>query len=380
MRNFFSLIQLFALAIAACLPQPRADDISAEIVSTPELIEGFARADHPREFTFPVDFGPHFDFQTEWWYYTGNLETEDGRHFGYELTFFRRALLPPDEVSRRSSDWGTNHIYMGHFTITDVVAGEFHAFERFARGAAQLAGADNNPYHVWLEDWFVQQSGPNEYELFASNEGFEIRLSMTDEKGPVLQGDAGLSQKGPQPGNASYYYSQTRLLTHGELEIDGETFRVDGASWKDHEISTSAMSEGQVGWDWFSIQLDNGYDLMLYQVRREDGNVDPFSSGTLVSPDGKTASLALRDFSVETQDTWRSPHSGAIYPMGWKVRIPSANLEIELSPHLVDQELNLSFIYWEGAVRISGHQGGEAVGGNGYVEMTGYAQPFAGDF
>ncbi|MGH2583051.1 MAG: lipocalin-like domain-containing protein [Anaerolineales bacterium] len=366
--------------MTACAPQLRADDISAEMISTPELIEGFARADHPREFTFPTDFGPHFDFQTEWWYYTGNLETKEGRHFGYELTFFRRALAPPDVVAERSSDWSANHIYMAHFVITDVDHDEFHAFERFSRGAAGLAGAENNPYHVWLEDWFVRQTGPNQYELFASSEELEIRLEMTDEKGAVLQGNAGLSRKGPQAGNASYYYSQTRLQSQGEVVIKDATFAVTGLSWKDHEISTSAMSEGQVGWDWFSIQLDNGYDVMLYQVRREGGGIDPFSSGTLIAPDGAVTYLTLQDFTIETHTTWRSPHSGATYPMGWTVRIPGKGLEIDLEPYLVDQELNLSFVYWEGAVSIAGHHAGQAVGGSGYVEMTGYSKPFAGDF
>lgn len=361
-------------------PVENRENLAAQVVTTPISIEGYTRADGSQTVVFPRDFGPHLDYQTEWWYYTGNLDTADGRHFGYELTFFRGALLPPALAPERSSDWATNQIYMAHLALSDVDGNQFYAFQRFARGAAELAGAESDPYHVWLEDWNVEQTGSGVYQLTASNEDIQLELQLTDEKGPVLHGDEGYSQKGPAAGNASYYYSQTRLATQGSIRIGDETFAVSGLSWKDHEYSTNVLSQGQVGWDWFSIQLDDNYEVMLYQIRREDGSIDPFSSGTLIAPDGSTTQLSREDFAIETHDTWQSPHSDAVYPMGWTLHIPRADLELELSPYMRDQELNLSTIYWEGAVSITGTHNGLKVNGDGYVEMTGYAVAFDGQF
>lgn len=383
MRNviiFVLITLLVAFGFYALWPKENEPVIAAQVLATPVPAEGFARADGPRQFNFPTDFGPHFDFQTEWWYYTGNLDTADGRHFGYEFTIFRRGILPLDQSSERSSDWAAQQVYMGHLAVSDVEGGEFYAYQRFARGAAGLAGAENWPYHVWLEDWTIMQTGGNTFALAATNEGIGIEFTLTDDKGPILQGDGGYSQKGPEPGNASYYYSQTRLQTEGTITVDGEEFAVSGLSWKDHEYSTSAMAPDQVGWDWFSIQLDDGYELMLYQIRRDDGSIDPFSSGALIAPDGSRVQLGAQDFVIESDDTWRSPHSNAEYPMGWTISIGSQDLQIKLAAYLEDQELNLAFIYWEGAVQVSGSHNGAEAGGVGYVEMTGYAVPFNGDF
>jgi predicted secreted hydrolase len=383
-RNiFWILLTLGALAAAAVyfiIPARQDQDLAAQVRVTPIPIEGFARATGPRPFDFPADFGAHLQYRTEWWYYIGNLETADGRHFGFELTFFRVALLPPDQAFPRSSDWATNQIYMAHFALTDVAGGEFHAFQRFSRGAVDLAGAQAAPYRIWLEDWQVEQGEAGIYLLSAQNEGLAIELTLADGKGPVAHGEAGYSQKGPDPGNASYYYSQTRLLAEGSIQIGDEAFEVSGQGWSDHEYSTSVLSAGQVGWDWFAIQLDDGSEVMMYIIRRADGSIDPFSSGTLIAPDGSTQALAREDFAIQAHDLWRSPHSGAEYPLGWTVSIPSAGLQLELSPYLLDQELNLSTIYWEGAVQISGSRDGHLIGGMGYVEMTGYAEPFNGDF
>lgn len=369
------------LAAIALWPRPAADSgLSAEVLATPYIPQGFARAEGPRPFEFPLDFGPHPEFQTEWWYYTGHLETSEGRRFGYQLTFFRRALLPVELAPERSSQWATNQIYMGHFALTDIDGESFYAFERFARGAAGLAGAANDPYTVWLEDWRVEQIGPDQFSLYAASGQITLQLDLTDTKGPILQGDQGYSQKGPEAGNASYYYSQTRLQSQGRLQIGEESFALTGLSWKDHEISTSALSSEQAGWDWFSIQLENGYELMLYQLRGADGGIDPYSSGTLIGPEGETTHLALEDFTIEALDRWESPHSGAEYPIGWRISIPQADLELEIEPYLTDQELRLSFTYWEGAVRVRGRLGGDAVSGQGYVELTGYDEALGGQF
>ena len=215
--------------------------------------ERFERANAPRAIKFPADHGAHPDFQTEWWYYTGNLETEDGRHFGYQLTFFRRALLPPVDHIDRPSEWGTNQVYLAHFAITDVAEGQYLAFERMSRGAAGLAGALAPSFKVWLHNWSVTQVDTQAYHLKAEQDGFSLDLQLVDLKGPVLQGDRGYSQKGPQPGNASYYVSVTRLQTSGFVQIGQERFAVNGSSWMDHEYSTNALLGGQVGWGWFAM-------------------------------------------------------------------------------------------------------------------------------
>ena len=338
---------------------------------------GYARAAAVRPLVFPDDYGPHPAYKTEWWYYTGNLDTEEGRHFGYELTIFRFALAPPDTAAaERVSAWATDQLFMAHFALTDVAAKDFHAFERFSRGALGLAGAQAAPYRVWLEDWSMEGGAgdPFPMRLRAAEDGVAIDLTLDAAKPLVLQGDRGLDQKGPEPGNASYYYSFTRLPTEGTITIDGRAYAVRGLSWKDHEWSTSALGDEQVGWDWFALQLSDGRDLMFYQLRRRDGTPSPFTNGVLVAPDGSTQPLERGDVAIDVLDTWTSPRSAAVYPARWRFRIPSEALDLQITPHLPDQEMDVSVRYWEGAVRIDGTSGGETVSGNGYVEMTGYGE------
>jgi predicted secreted hydrolase len=349
------------------------NEVRAQLVGTSPPATGFARAEGPRPLEFPADHGPHPAYQTEWWYYTGNLETAEGRHFGYQLTFFRRALVPPGQRQERASPWAADQVYLAHFALTDVGGGRYWAFERFSRGAAGLAGAQVSPYRAWLEDWSVEEVAPGVYQLKAAEEGMEIELTLTDEKGPIPQGDRGYSQKGPEPGNASYYYSLTRLVSSGSVRVGGAAYPVSGLSWMDHEYSTGGLGPELVGWDWFSVQLDDGSEVMLYQLRRGDGSSDPFSSGTFIAADGQTTRLSREDYQINVEETWRSPHSGATYPARWTVTVPAVDLELEIAPHLADQELNVSYMYWEGAVRAAGERAGQAVSGDGYVELTGYA-------
>jgi predicted secreted hydrolase len=233
---------------------------------------------------------------------------------------------------------------------------------------------------VLLEDWSVEASGPGQYHLVAKREGISLDLQLANRKGPVLQGDQGFSRKGPEPGNASNYYSLTRLETQGTVESGGNRYEVSGLSWMDHEWSTSALSSGQVGWDWFSIQLDDGSELMLYQIRRSDGSIDPFSSGVYIAPAGTTTPIKRDDFTIVVEDRWRSPHSRAVYPARWRLQIPKQDLELQITPLLTDQELNVSYSYWEGAVSIRGKHNSQEVSGNGYVELTGYSRSMSGDF
>lgn len=378
MKRFWLAVALMAVAGLAWLLWPRGEtELRASLVAqaAPSGAEGFARAAPGREISFPADLGPHDDYQTEWWYYTGNLQSPGGEHFGYQLTFFRRALTPPDQRAARSSEWAAGQVYMAHFALTDVAGGKHVSFEKLARGAGGIAGAQADPYRVWLEEWSVDGD-----ILRAAAGGVSIELRLADLKGPVLQGDSGYSRKGPEPGNASYYVSQTRLASEGTVTTPRGSFAVTGLSWMDHEWSTSALGPEQTGWDWFSIQLDDETELMVFQLRRVDGSIDAFSSGTLIAADGVTTSLGPADFTLRPQGAWRSPRSGGEYPAGWTLEVPSAALSITVTPHLADQEMDVSYVYWEGAVRVEGTRGGRPVAGHGYVELTGYAGSMQGEF
>jgi predicted secreted hydrolase len=377
--SLLAVLLLAALLLAACAglgraqsAQPHAQLAAVEAVGGTGT-EGFARATAPRDFVFPRDHGPHPEYAIEWWYYTGNLDTAQGRHFGYQLTFFRSALAP--EAPERASDWAATQIYMAHFALTDVAGERFSAFDRFSRGAAGLAGAEGEPYRVWLEDWSATGSGPQgmQMHLRAAQGDVAIDLALTTDRPVVLQGDRGLSQKGSAPGNASYYYSLTRMATQGNVSVGGQRYAVHGLSWMDHEFSTSALEQGAVGWDWFAIQLDNGRDLMYARIRNADGS-DNYAFGTLVAADGTTRPLAAGDVAVEALGSWHSPRSGAQYPSGWRLRVPAAGLDLRLTPYLADQELPLAVVYWEGAVQVEGTADGQPVRGNAYVELTGYAE------
>ncbi len=335
---------------------------------------GYARATEPQPFRFPGDHGPHPEFRTEWWYFTGNLITSAGRRFGFHLTFFRNALTP--EPAQRESKWATAQLYMAHFAVADVAGGETHEAERFSRASLGLAGARAEPFAVWLLDWRAASADPSQglfpLRLSARDGEVAIDLELVDEKPLVLQGDQGLSRKSAEVGNASYYYSFTRLAASGSVEVDGAEHTVTGTAWCDREWSTSALGRDQVGWDWFALQLDDGSDLMIYRLRRADGEASPFSRGTWVAPDGPATRLDGDEIRFEVTDTWLSPRSGARYPAGFRVGVPSANLELTVEPWLADQELALSVRYWEGAVRVTGRRAGRDVSGHGYVELTGY--------
>jgi len=339
--------------------------------------QGYARALEPREFRFPADHGPHPDFRTEWWYYTGNLETAEGRRFGFQLTFFRSALAP--EMPARESAWATRQAWLAHFTLTDVQSGTFRSFERWSRGALGLAGAQAEPFRVSLKNWTAEAVGGQAppMHLAASEDGVGIDLVLQQGKPPVLQGERGLSRKSAEPGNASYYYSLPRMPASGTVYVGTESFAVTGLAWMDREWSTSSLGKDQVGWDWFSLQLSDGWDVMLYRLRKKDGTADPASSGTLIGPSGETRPLNLADFTIEDVGEWRSPRSGARYPERWRLRIPSEDLDLEVRPLLADQELDVSFRYWEGAVGLEGTRRGRPVQGRGYVELTGYTETAA---
>ncbi len=336
---------------------------------------GYARALGPRTFSFPLDHGPHPDYKTEWWYFTGNLTSAGGDHFGYQLTLFRTALAPPDSLGPvRSSDWATRQLYMGHFALTDVAGGRYRSFERFARGGAGLAGARAEPFRVWLENWSLDPVGAGVFplRLVARAEDVSLDVVVSPARPIVFQGDRGYDRKGAAPGDASYYYSITRLETKGRIRTGDRTLDVSGLSWLDREWSTSVLSEEQEGWDWFSLQLSDGRDLMYYQIRKSGGAVSRYSDGMLLAPGLGPAPISREDVRLDVLDTWRSRRTGATYPARWKLSVPDQAIDIEIRPYLADQEFDGAIQYWEGAVRIAGTSNGRPVSGNGYVEMTGY--------
>ncbi len=335
----------------------------------------FARATAPRAFRFPDDHGPHPSYRTEWWYFTGNVESAAGNHYGFELTLFRYTLSPAPPGPDTGSAWSTNQVYMGHLAVTDTRGGRFLAEERLARGAVGLAGATSEPLEIWVENWRIEgghYDGVAAFTLDARGERIGLRLDVEAMKPPVFHGDRGVDPKGPEPGNASYYYSLTRLAARGSITVDGRVEEVDGHAWMDREWSTSALSPDVEGWDWFAIQLDDGRDLMLYRLRRHDGSTSPFSGGSLVAPGGERTALGPDDFVLEPLAHWRSRRSGVRYPIAWRASLPRHGLELEVRPVLDEQEILLGVRYWEGAVRVSGLAYGEAISGRGYVELAGY--------
>ena len=378
----FVLMLIILFVIAGCAEDAResADSTAllpgssrlSELLSDGGLV-GYSRAVEPRAFSFPADHGPHTDFRNEWWYVTGNLDGADGRRFGFELTFFRFSLTPADDHLIESS-WRTNQVYIAHFAISDVGSDQFHVAQRFSRGAAGLAGAVAEPFRVWIDDWTISQSNPAVlWHLRAYGDEFGLELDLRPLKQPVLNGDRGLSQKSAETGNASYYYSIPRIQSDGTLNIGDQAFSVSGLSWLDREWSSSALSKEQRGWDWFALQLSDGSELMIYQLRRNDGSVDSHSAGTFIDSSGNVVHLQQEDVSIAVTDYWQSERGGR-YPAGWEIDIPSLDASFDVTPAMADQELITNVRYWEGAVDVSGQSGGSSVAGRGYVELTGYAE------
>lgn len=339
---------------------------------------GFTQAVPGRTLRFPTDHAAHPDYRTEWWYYTGHLYTTSGKRYGYQLTFFRHRV-DSSGLTLNPSKWAAANVYMAHMAITDVAAKRFIFGEKRNRAALGLAGASEQRLHVWNEDWLAEQLGSVQH-LVGEIPGYKLNLIVTPLKPPVLHGAAqdGLSQKGEGRGHASHYYSFTRLKTEGVLHTSEGVQEVTGMSWMDHEFGSSQLTESQVGWDWFSIQLANNYELMLYYIRHRDGSLDPYSSGTLIRPDGTSLHLRREAIQMQTHTQWKSPKSGALYPQRWTINIPSEQLTLHLEPVLPDQELvtdnSTRVTYWEGNVTVLGTQQGQPVEGAGYVELTGYVQ------
>jgi predicted secreted hydrolase len=355
-----------ALLVAALVPV-----LLAQSPGLPTT-DGWRLAEPGYTFAFPRDHGSHPEYRIEWWYYTGNLEALDGRRFGYQVTFFRIGV---DAAPANPSRWAVRDLHMAHLAVTDVTAGHQVTAERFDRGGVGWAGARERTLDVWNGDWRADLDGET-HRVSAADDTFGVDLRLEPGKPPTLHGDAGLSRKGAEPGNASHYYSMTRMPTAGQLRLDGERIDVTGTSWMDHEFGTTFLEPGQVGWDWFSLQLDDGTDLMIYKFRRGDDQPDAFSSGTWVDPDGTTTGLSREQFVLVPGRRWTSPSSGAAYPVDWRVGVPSRQADLTVEALVDAQELDTAnstgVTYWEGAVAVRGRIGEREIRGRGYLEMTGY--------
>jgi predicted secreted hydrolase len=360
-----SLLSLTGAAVAVDQHQNANTAITTE----------FSKAIEPRSWSFPRDHGRHDGFKTEWWYFTGNLRDPTGRPFGYQLTFFRTAYAPT--ATSRPSAWGMNDLYFAHAAISDLSGKSFVFKDRLQRGRHGLAMASDQTLDVTLQDWSAQLTGDT-IKLSAKDEGFNIDLTCGEGRGPILQGIGGVNAKGPNPGQASYYYSMTRLKNHGSLQIAGKTYTVDGQSWMDHEFSSNALSPQQVGWDWLGLTLDDGTDLMIYRLRNAGGGAD-YLSGTLIASDAKPRYLAAAQLKLSGSNPWKSPASGGAYPQVWKLEITGRDA-LTIQSLLPNQELitpgSTDVNYFEGAVDVLNSRGNHI--GDGYLEMTGYAKPLAG--
>jgi predicted secreted hydrolase len=329
-----------------------------------------ATRDYP--LSVPRDHVNHPAYKLEWWYYTGNVDTEAGRRFGYQLTFFRVGV---DPSPANPSTFAVRDLYIAHAAVTDVKGGQHLFAERVSRGAAGSAGAGLFDYRVWNDAWEARLEY-GQHRLQARDPRFAIDLLLSEGRPAVLNGDHGYSQKGSTPGNASEYYSLTRMPTEGALTLAGERYPVTGLSWMDHEFGTTFLEKSQQGWDWFSLQLDDGTDLMVFELRGLDGSVDPQSSGTLVPADGTPRHLGAGDFTLAPGRRWTSPTTGGSYPVEWQVTLPAEHLDLAVRPAIDAQELvgaRTGVSYWEGAIDVHGTRAGQPVSGRGYLEMTGYA-------
>jgi predicted secreted hydrolase len=328
-----------------------------------------------RPIVLPADHASHPDYKLEWWYYTGNLEAAGAQRFGYQITFFRIGV---DPAPANRSRWAVRDLYMTHLALTDISGKHYQFTERVNRAGPGWAGASTATYHVWNEDWQAALQAGGVHRLQGKGPGFAIDLRATEDRPAVLHGDRGYSRKGSAAGNASHYYSLTRMPTRGTVTVDGRVIDVTGLSWMDHEFGTTFLEPEQIGWDWFSIQLTDGRDLMIFQLRRADGSIDARSSGTLVERDGTTVPVTWESgFRLEPGRRWTSPVSGSQYPVTWKVRVPGRDLTLDVAAALDGQELHTEqstgVTYWEGAIDVAGSIHGQAVQGRGYLEMTGYS-------
>lgn len=349
--------------------------------------QGYLSVTGPCDFSFPKDHGSHPGYRTEWWYYTGNLEAKDQRPYGFQLTFFRRQIRPLPKAAAEQPDqsaWRTPHIYLAHAAVSDIAGGRHLHAEDMARNALNMAGVSRNEGKttIYLKNWSAVIEGKR-HRLQAHTDRFGFDLSLSAKKPPVFHGRGGYSRKGSDPERASCYYSFTRLSARGTLTVGGQSASVLGNAWMDHEFSTAPLEPDIIGWDWFSLQLSDETEMMIFLLRKPDGTAHAASSGTFVDRAGQTRHLSMEDFNITVRDTWRSSQSKAVYPAKWDITVLPLNMTLQLASRLADQEMitraSTGVTYWEGSVSVQGTRGRKPLKGTGYVELTGYARSFEAD-
>jgi len=370
-RNLFLIFFGFTLFVLSEISTPASDT--------------FLYVTGPCYLEFPEDHGPHPGFRTEWWYYTGNVSEKDGRKFGFQLTFFRSRIddesMDPQKRSDKVSPWRTQQLILAHAAVTDISEKKHHQAELLARQAMGIADAvrKDDRTRIFLNTWSSDLM-PQNHILKADTRDFSFEFSLVPMKKPVLHGDQGYSRKGRQVESASCYYSFTRLKAQGKIRVGSKNFEVAGFAWMDHEFSTNPLEADLVGWDWFSIQLDNNTELMAYFLRKKDGSFSNASSATFVTVSGDSIHLTREDMDLKTMKTWKSNQTGGIYPSRWRLKIPQLKLELEIKSIVPDQEMQTpetaGVTYWEGSVSVEGVMNGQVVSGMGYTELTGYVEPF----
>ena len=371
------LLLLFLLSSCDAGPPPSRGLSVAEALSGTDTT-GFKRADTIKPFQFPADHGAHPGYRNEWWYFTGVLTAATGQRFGYQVTFFRIGLSPPATAPALSSRWNRHTVWMAHIALTDIDGQQHYFAEKLARDGVGHAGVSRTateqaPLSVWLDNWQLTYSHQGDgsrspWQLAVASDKFALQLQLTPAKPIVLQGDRGLSRKSPTPGNASYYYSIPRLHSQGSVTLHGRAYTVAGLSWLDREWSTSALDQDQRGWDWFSLQFNDGNDLMYYQLRKTDGGTHPNSQGKWIDSSGAAHSVLPKDIELESLDFYQAPN-GQHYPIAWRMRYRQQQWTI--AALVKNQLMDTTVKYWEGAVEVIDHNSQETIG-HGYLEMTGY--------
>lgn len=372
------LAGVLALLLCACVrePTPELAEAPAPLARTLQLGEDSAGFDavERRQLHFPADHGAHPRHRIEWWYLTARLQDAQGRRFGAQWALFRFALRPEDDAQR--ADFEGAQVYMLHAAVSDLEAGGFRHVERFARGAAGLAGVESDPWRGWLGDCVAESRDPAALfplRLDCGGEDFRYRLELWQQGPRVLHGEAGYSAKSDLPGAASYYYAYPFLGARGEIELDGRIHAVEGTAWYDHEWTSSLLGEAQVGWDWFSLRFDSGEALMLFHIRDRSGAVVS-SRGSFIHADGRVDPFEEGAVAAEPLRHWSSPRTGVRYPVGWRLHSQRFGFDLQVYTPQDAQELDTTVRYWEGAIDAHGQLQGRAVRAEGYLELTGYGE------
>ncbi len=375
MRLDLFLIAVITVSLMAWLAwqtrqySPAAASVTLSSVLGPSD-EGFEKVSGPMPLQFPADHAAHEAWRSEWWYFTGNLRDQTGRPFGFQFTLFRLGL---GSVPVLDSAWSSDQLWMAHLALSDIEQQRFYSAERFARGALGLAGATADQW--WLGSWSVERQG-NHWHLDAQDQAYGLTLELGPIDRLVLQGRQGYSRKGPDPDNASYYYSVTRLPVTGRIrrhnETTDETINVSGNAWLDREWGSNQLADGVTGWDWFAVHLDDGRDLMIYRLRLDDGTSSPFSAGVLVASGHDYQTLGHSDFSASARRWWRDDQNTS-WPVAWQISLPAHELDLLIEPAFDGQLWRRSVRYWEGSVRVLDANSDQIIG-TGYLELSGYGE------